>query len=80
MYFVYVQRSSRNHKRYIGFTEKDMQVRLSEHNYGSGRWTRNNGPFVLVHVQECDNIIEAKSLERFLKCGQGRQCLDELGI
>ena len=80
MCFVYILRSKVNSKRYVGSTRKDVRERLLEHNGGSGRWTRYNGPFELIHAQECTDIKEAKVLERFLKSGQGRQCLDELNI
>ena len=80
MCFVYVLRSKRNKKRYIGYTTKDVQLRLSEHNCGATQWTKHNRPFVLVHVQECSDKKEARELEKFLKCGQGRHCLDELNI
>jgi hypothetical protein len=37
-------------------------------------------PFVLAYADECATPKEAKTFERFLKSGQSRQCLDELGI
>ena len=80
MCFVYVLRSKRNNKRYIGSTGKDVQHRLVEHNSGSNQWTRQNGPFRLVYVDYCLDLKEARKKERFLKSGQGRQCLDELNI
>lgn len=80
MCFVYVLRSKKNNKRYVGYTSKDVQKRLLEHNIGSNQWTKQNGPFELVYANECLNVKEAKESEKFLKSGQGRQCLDELGI
>ena len=80
MCYVYILRSARNKKRYIGSTGKDVQQRLVEHNSGSNQWTRQNGPFVLVYVEDSIDIKEARQKERFLKSGQGRQCLDELNI
>jgi putative endonuclease len=77
---VYILRSKKNNKRYIGYTARDIQKRLSEHNRGYNKWTRQNGPFELVYVDECLDIKESRKLEKFLKSGQGRQCLDELGI
>ena len=77
---VYVLRSKRNNKRYVGCTSRDVQERFAEHNNGSSQWTSLNGPFELVYVQEYCDIKEAKELEKFLKSGQGRQCLDEFGI
>jgi len=80
MYFVYVLRSKKNNKRYIGYTSKDVRERLLKHNTGSSKWTRYNGPFELVYADECCSIQEARETEEFMKSGQGRQCLDELGI
>jgi putative endonuclease len=80
MCFIYILRSKKNNKRYIGSTSKEVQVRLNEHNSGSSQWTRNNGPFELVYADQCLSVKEAKDTEKFLKSGQGRQCLDELGI
>jgi putative endonuclease len=80
MCFVYILRSKKNNKRYIGYTSREVQDRLCEHNTGSGRWTRQNGPFELAHAQVCIDKKEARELEKFLKSGQGRLCLDELGI
>jgi len=80
MCFVYVLRSKKNNKRYIGCTSRDVQQRLSEHNSGSSQWTKHNGPFDLVYADSCLSIKEAKEFEKFLKSGQGRQCLDELGV
>ena len=80
MCFVYVLRSKKNNKRYVGYTTKDVQKRLSEHDNGTNQWTRQNGPFDLVYADKCLSIREARELEKFLKSGQGRQCLDELGI
>ena len=80
MCYVYVLRSKKNNKRYIGSTGKDVQHRLVEHNSGSNQWTRQNGPFRLVYADYCLDLKEARKKERFLKSGQGRQCLDELNI
>ncbi len=80
MCFVYVLRSKRNRKRYIGYTSKDVQQRLYEHNLGATQWTKQNRPFELVYASECSEIKEAREFEKFLKSGQGRQCLDELEI
>ncbi len=80
MCFVYVLRSKKNNKRYIGYTAKDVQERLSEHNSGCIQWTKHNGPFELIYADKCLDVKEAKEIEKFLKSGQGRQYLNELGI
>jgi len=78
MCHVYVLESLRNGKRYVGLTKKPVDVRLREHNSGSNRWTRNNGPFKLVHAEEYPTRAEAAARERFLKTGAGRRIRDSL--
>ena len=77
-YYVYVLESVRNGKRYVGSTSKTPEVRLREHNGGSNRWTRENGPFELVYYEEYGSKLEANRRERFLKSGAGRRIRDEL--
>ena len=80
MCFVYVLRSNKNNKRYIGYTGQEVQKRLREHNAGANAWTKQNRPFDIVYVHPCLDTKEAREWEKFLKSGQGRQCLDELSI
>lgn len=75
---VYVLRSLRNNKRYIGYTSKTVLERLKEHNSGSSQWTRQNGPFELVYSEKFSNKVDAIKRENFLKSGQGRKYLDSL--
>ena len=79
MFIVYVLKSLRNQKRYVGYTGKDVEARLKEHNTGSNKYTRQNGPFEILYVEEYDNKATAIRRERFLKSGQGRKFLDKLG-
>ena len=78
MYYVYVLRSLKNNKRYVGYTGKAPTEKLAEHNGGATRWTRQNRPFVLLHQEEYDNAKSARQRELFLKSGRGRQWLDEM--
>jgi len=75
MFYVYVLKSLKNNKRYIGCTNKNPKTRLIEHNLGSNKWTRANKPFKLVYNEIYNNKIEALKRERFLKSGQGRKFL-----
>ena len=50
--------------------------KLSEHNGGATRWTRQNRPFVLLYYEEYDDAKSARQRELFLKSGRGRQWLD----
>ena len=76
MYSIYVLRSLKNGKRYVGFTSKGPNIRLKEHNKGSNDWTSQNKPFVLVYTEEYNSKKEATARERFLKTSGGRKYLD----
>jgi putative endonuclease len=75
---VYVLESLTNGKRYVGVTSKPVEVRLLQHNNGSNRWTRSNGPFKLLYEEEYGTRAEAAARERFLKSGAGRRIRDGL--
>jgi putative endonuclease len=78
VFYVYVLRSLKNSKRYIGYTAKAPADQLKEHNGGATSWTRHNRPFVLLHHELFGDSKSARERERFLKSGKGRQWLDEL--
>jgi len=77
MFIVYILRSIKNNKRYIGHTSKDVFKRLLEHNRGCNKWTRENGPFKVIYTENYNSKIKAIKREHFLKSGQGRKWLDE---
>jgi len=78
VFYVYVLRSLRNSKRYVGYTGKGPSEKLKEHNSGATQWTRQNGPFVMLYQEEFDDARTARKREQFLKTGKGRQWLDEV--
>jgi putative endonuclease len=78
MTFVYVLRSLKNKKRYIGSTRLKPEERLRQHHYGSNQWTSQNGPFELIHSEQFATYSEARKREFFLKSGVGRKFLDEI--
>ena len=80
MYTVYVLKSKRNGKRYVGSTGKSAESRLKEHNQGSNMWTKTNGPFDLVYQENFTDKTESIKREIFLKSGQGRKLLDKIFI
>ena len=75
---VYVLRSLKNGKRYVGFTRGSVEERLKQHNSGSNRWTRRNRPLILLMVEEYRSPEEAQARERFLKTGAGREVIDQV--
>ena len=78
MFFVYVLRSLRNRKRYVGYTGKNVEERLKEHNSGSNKYTSRNTPFQILYSETYLTKIEAIKRERFLKSGKGREFLDSI--
>lgn len=79
MYYLYIIRSSTDKKFYTGITN-DLERRLEEHNghNTSTRSTVNRTNFELIHVEECQTMVEARLKEKFWKSGQGREYRDEL--
>ena len=80
MYYVYVLRSLKNNKKYIGYTSKTPEQRLKEHNKGDSSWTKQNRPFKLVYNEGFKTKTEAIKREKFLKSGKGRESLDKIDI
>ena len=78
MYCVYVLKSLRNNKRYIGYTSKTPQKRMEEHNSGTNQFTKGNRPYELIHYEFHESEDFAKKRERFLKSGNGRRVLDRI--
>ena len=76
MFTVYVLKSLKNGKRYTGYTSKNPEERLREHNNGSNKFTRQNGPFLLVYSEAIENKTGAIKREQFLKSGKGREFLN----
>jgi putative endonuclease len=74
MWFAYALQSKRDGWLYIGMTS-DVDRRLEEHNRGYNRSTRPRVPFELVYIEACDSREEARSREKFLKTGKGREFL-----
>ena len=78
MFIVYVLRSQKNEKRYVGFTSKSLTQRLDWHRWGLTAWTKQNGPFDLLYSEEYGDKQSALRRESYLKTGQGRRTLDHI--
>ena len=80
MYTVYVLRSERDQKRYIG-TTNNIEERLLEHKSGLVKSTKNRRPLKLIYTEEYEDKTESLRREKFFKSGQGREYLkNELNI
>lgn len=78
MPIVYVLRSKKNGKKYVGFTEGSIEERLKQHRSGSTQWTRQNTPFDLVYQEVVADKSTALRRERFFKTGQGRRFIERV--
>ncbi len=65
-YFVYILKSKKCDKHYIGQT-KDLIKRLEFHNSPQARWTRRYQPWELVYKEEYETRIDAMKRELELK-------------
>jgi putative endonuclease len=76
MFYVYVLRSLKNQRLYIGCTN-NLERRVFEHNAGLSTYTRTTRPFVLLYHEVFDDLKAARRREKTLKGGQGREWLKE---
>ena len=73
MYYVYIIRSLKTKKLYIGHTN-DLTRRVEEHNTGrGGKYTRQNGPWTLLYSESHPDRSSAVKREIYLKSTNGSQ-------
>lgn len=75
MFYIYVLKSLKNQKHYVGMTGQDPSQRLTEHDRGTSYWTYRNGPFRLIYQEQYADKEFARKREKFLKSGRGREFL-----
>jgi putative endonuclease len=74
MYFVYAISSCARNYIYIGISNNPKR-RLSQHNLGYNRTTKPYRPFNLILLEQHPSRLEARSREKYLKSGVGREFL-----
>ncbi|MBA3960730.1 MAG: GIY-YIG nuclease family protein [Chthoniobacterales bacterium] len=79
MFHLYVLRSSKTGRRYVGSCE-NIEARLERHNAGHSKATRSGTPWVVVHEESFPSRAEAVRKERHFKTGRGRDELERLGV
>ena len=77
MFYVYIIRSEKNNKYYIGYTS-DVERRIEYHNNGMSRYTRNKGRWKLVYKEEYKNKTEALKRENEIKRRKSRKYIEKL--
>jgi len=69
---VYVLRSLRDGKLYIGLTG-DREKRIKKHNAGGVSSTRYRRPLEMIYHETYETLDEARRREKLLKSGPGHQ-------
>jgi putative endonuclease len=77
MFYVYVLKSNKTGRRYVGSCE-NVSERLQRHNLGHSKATLHGVPWILLHIEEFGSRAEATRKERYFKSGRGRDELDKL--
>jgi putative endonuclease len=71
MHYIYVLRSSKDNKNYVGYT-KNLKLRFEQHNKGLVASTKNRKPFKLIYYEACINQQDATHREKYLKTYLGK--------
>ena len=66
MYFTYIIESASSKKWYYGHTA-EPERRLTEHNNGQNKSTKNKGPWKIIFLRSFDTKQEANRFELELK-------------
>ena len=77
MFHVYILKSNKDKKRYIGSTN-DLERRIHQHNLGQVHSTKHRLPLVLIYKEEYNNEKDARLRERFLKTHKGYIAVEKL--
>ena len=73
MFYVYFAKSLKNGKIYVGKTTKEPRIRIDEHNKGSNKWSKQNGPLILIYYEKFNCSKDASNREVFYKTGVGKK-------
>ena len=74
MYYVYVLKSLKDFRMYVGFT-KNLKKRFDDHNQGKVNSTMNRRPFELIYYEASRNQKDALKREKYLKTTYGKHYL-----
>ena len=74
MYYVYILKSIKDKKLYVGHTN-NLKKRFKEHCRGDVPATKNRRPLKLIYYEASDYLEDAVKREKGLKTGFGRAYL-----
>jgi len=72
MYYVYVLRSEKDGKFYVGYTS-DLKNRLELHNKGGVASTKSRRPLTLIYYEASLHEQDALHREKYLKTAYGKR-------
>lgn len=76
-YYVYVLRSLKDNKFYIGYTA-DLKKRFKEHQEGDVTSTKSRSPFELIFYEAYRNKYDAIRREKYFKTSKGKNTLTQM--
>jgi putative endonuclease len=76
-YTVYIIYSEKLDKHYTGSCE-NFAIRLAQHNAGRNKSTKPGIPWILKHLEEFDNLKEARAREAYIKKMKSRKYIEDL--
>lgn len=71
MFYTYVLQSKTSGKFYTGYTN-DLRKRFAEHNSGKSLYTKARGPYTMIYYEACQDEVDARAREKYLKAGKGK--------
>ena len=66
MFTVYILRSDKTHRFYIGYT-RNLEQRILFHNAGLNKSTKHGIPWKIVYTEKFETVHESTQRENFLK-------------
>jgi putative endonuclease len=76
-YFVYILKSLKNDRYYVGYTN-NIEKRLIQHNNGKTTGNKYWGPFELTYKEEYDNPTKARKREYYIKRQKSKRFIEAL--
>ena len=77
MYSVYILRSVKDKRHYIGYTD-NLERRIEDHNRGKSKSVKYRGPFELAYKEDFKTKLEASRRERQIKRYKGGEAFKKL--
>jgi putative endonuclease len=74
MFFVYILKSKKDEKLYIGYSS-NLRERIKAHIQGRVASTKNRRPLIIIYYEAYSDMQDAKNREIFLKSGSGHRFL-----